>query len=118
MHELSIARGMMSNLKPWLDEQPDELRVGRIVVKAGPFRAVVPEALEGAWEVVRTRHSKTLESVVLVDPTYIEVVCRECGETLNAARAVFKCPKCGSVELSMSGGNELFIEDIETYTED
>lgn len=113
MHELSIAKGMMANLRPWLDEQGEDVRVGKIVVKAGPFRAVVPEALIGVWEVVRMEHPKTAESVVEVDPSFIEVKCRACGHVWNASRATFVCVKCGSGELEFGGGNELFIEDIE-----
>ncbi len=114
MHELSIAQGMMANLRPWLDDQPEDLRVLKIVVKAGPFRAVVPDALIFAWEVVRNEHPKTAGSVVEVDASFIEVKCRACGESWNAERAVFKCPKCGSDNLEFGGGNELFIEKIET----
>ena len=118
MHELSIAKGMMANLRPWLDEQGEDVRIGRIVVKAGPFRAVVPEALIGAWEVVRMEHPKTAESVVEVDSSFIEVKCRACGHVWNASRATFVCVKCGSGELEFGGGNELFIEDIEIINED
>jgi len=116
MHELSIAQGLMANLRPWLDSQTDDFRVAKIVVKAGPFRAVVPEALIGAWEVVREEHPKTSGSVVEVDAAFIEAKCNTCGKVWNAERAVFKCPACGSDELEFGGGNELFIEDIETYS--
>jgi len=114
MHELSIAQGIMANLRPWLDQQPEDFRVQKIVVKAGPFRAVVPEALIFAWEVVRNEHPKTEGSIVEVDPSFIEVECLSCGEKWDAERAVFKCPDCGSDELKMGGGNELFIQDIVT----
>jgi len=115
MHELSIAKGMMANLRPWLDDQPGDFRVGKITVKAGPFRAVVPDALVFAWEVVRNEHPKTVDSFVEVDPSFIEAKCRDCGHLWNAERAVFACPKCGSGEIEFGGGNELFIENIETY---
>lgn len=101
------------NLRPWLDEQADGVRIGKIVVKAGPFRAVVPEALIGAWEIVRREHPKTAESFVEVDASFIEVKCVDCGHVWNADRATFICEKCGSGELEFGGGNELFIEDIE-----
>ncbi len=104
----------MTNLRPWLDEQPDDLRLQKIIVRAGPFRAVVPEALVFAWEVVRKEHPKTVDSVVEVDTSYIAVTCKKCGESWNAERAVFTCPKCGGENLEMGGGNELFIEEIET----
>ncbi len=116
MHELSIAQGIMANLRPWLDDQPENFRVSKIVVKAGPFRAVVPSALVGAWEIVRLDHPKTSGSVVDVDPSFIRVECRDCGHSWDASRAVFACDKCGSDNLEFSGGNELFIEDIKTYT--
>lgn len=113
MHELSIAKGMMTNLRPWLDEQGENVLIGKIVVKAGPFRAVVPEALIGAWEVVRMEHPKTANSTIEVDPSFIEVKCKACAHVWNANRAIFVCEKCGSGELKFGGGNELFIEDIE-----
>lgn len=118
MHELSIAKGMMANLRPWLDGQPDGLRVRKIRVKAGPFRAIMPDALVSAWEIVRMEHPKTAESSVEIDPSYISVICKGCGATWDAERPVFTCPKCGSSDLEFGGGNELFIEDIETYMEE
>ncbi|MCK5832657.1 hydrogenase maturation nickel metallochaperone HypA [bacterium] len=118
MHELSIARGIMANLRPWLDEQDDRLRLNEIVVKCGPFRAVVPDALEAAWDVVRKEHNKTLLSQITIDATAIAVSCGDCGYSFNVGRPVFKCPKCEGDNLSFSGGNELYIEDIKTKLEE
>lgn len=103
MHELSIAKGMIANLRPWLDEQPEGLRIGKIVVKAGPFRAIMPQALISAWEIVRREHAKTVKSVVEIDHSCIEVVCRSCGATWEAVRPVFTCPKCQSSDLEFMG---------------
>jgi len=47
----------MANLRPWLDEQGERFRVAEIVVKCGPFRAVIPDALSAAWDVVREEHA-------------------------------------------------------------
>lgn len=117
MHELSIAHGILHNLAPWLSAQDENLRVVKIIIKAGPLRAVVPEALVSAWEIVRNEHIKTKNSLLEVDETYVKVACKDCGENWDAERAIFKCPKCNSQNLEIGGGNELFIESIETEME-
>jgi len=108
----------MHNLAQWLDAQGEDLRVTKIIIKAGPMRAVVPDALIGAWEIVRTEHKKTKNSTLEVDASFIKVSCKDCGEIWNAERAVFICPKCHSQNLEIGGGNELFIESIETEKEE
>ncbi|HHS50529.1 MAG TPA: hydrogenase maturation nickel metallochaperone HypA [candidate division Zixibacteria bacterium] len=118
MHELSIAKGIMANLRPWLDEQPESLRVEEIVIKCGPFRAVVASALVAAWEVVRAENPKTAESRLTIDNTSIKIHCNDCGVDFDARRPIFKCRKCDSDNLAMSGGNELFIENIKTNSEE
>jgi hydrogenase nickel incorporation protein HypA/HybF len=117
MHELSIAQGIFENLRPWLDSRGDLIKIGKIIICAGPMRAVNPEALIGAWEIVRIGHTKMNESFLEIDPSFIQVKCKKCGGSWNAERAVFKCELCGSDQLELGGGNELFIESIETFSE-
>ncbi len=108
----------MANLRPWLDEQGERFRVAEIVVKCGPFRAVIPDALSAAWDVVREEHAMTRDSAITINPTAITVSCADCGHSFDARRPVFKCPNCGGEGLSFSGGNELYIEDIKTKLEE
>jgi len=118
MHELSIAKGMLANLEPWLEEQSEDIRIGKIVVRAGPFRAIVEQALEFAWEVVRRENEKLKNSHIELDITRIKVKCNKCGYSTEATRPMFTCKECNSNDLIIEGGDELYISDIEIIKEE
>jgi len=115
MHELSIAESLIKIIGEEMTKHGlKKLLMVKIVY--GQISAIVPEALETAFEVL-TVGTPFEGARVEVEVKPMVVRCRQCGEEFSPAheeRILMPCPKCGT-ELGheIISGRELYIEHIE-----
>lgn len=115
MHELSIAESLIKIIREEMAKHGlSKLLTAKIV--HGQISAIVPEALETAFEILTV--GTPLEGAVIELETRPMVVrCRDCGHEFSPSqeeRFLMPCPQCGT-ELGheIIAGRELFIEHIE-----
>jgi hydrogenase nickel incorporation protein HypA/HybF len=112
MHELSIAEAIAAVA----ERQAAGRRVFAVEVTVGALRQVVPAALEFAFEVAT--QGTALEGAALrIETVPASGRCAGCGATTVFARFPFACGACGSVDVELSGGEELLVESIEVDDE-
>jgi hydrogenase nickel incorporation protein HypA/HybF len=92
------------------DEYPS-CQVKSIRVRIGEFSGVEPELLANAYSLLVTDTSFA-RARLEVNRAKLEAVCSLCESDFRIKRFTFRCPYCGSRELSVVGGEELLLESI------
>ena len=108
MHELSIANSVVRVAS----EQADGRRVTKVWLRVGHLRQVVPSALAFAFELV-AEGTPVEGAELVIEDVPASVCCRECrGESLLDGFPA-ACPRCGSLNVEVVGGEELLVESLE-----
>ncbi len=115
MHELSLVEGILAIVREELAKH-GLCRLLRVRVKHGALTAVVPEALETAFEVL-TAGTDLAGALLETELVPLSVRCRSCGQEFSPKdedRFLMPCPACGA-ELghTVLTGRELLIDSIE-----
>lgn len=112
MHELAIALDVIQSAVKAI---PDNLRkqpVEKVTLDIGKMAGVTADSLRFCFEIAA--RGTTLESAVLViNDIPVNVRCRACQSVWEMQEPEFFCGKCGSSDISMETGRELFIRSIE-----
>jgi len=114
MHELSIATGLMEQVKAAAAEHGVS-RVESLHITIGAMRQVVPEALAMAFEVVSEgtlAEGATLE--IVEEP--IRARCRQCGRQFDCRIGEFVCPGCGQADVRLTMGNDIVLTSMTCTT--
>jgi hydrogenase nickel incorporation protein HypA/HybF len=108
MHELSLAEAIAAIA----EEHAGGRRVAKVEVKVGHLRQVVPSALTFAFQLVTQGTSVEGAELEIKDvPT--RVACRICKADSHLLELPFACPSCGSVDVDVRTGQELFVDALE-----
>lgn len=111
MHELKIAEDLSSIV---LETARNEklLRVTKVNISFGRMIQIVPEIFEFAFrESVRDSLAQDAEIDIEIIP--VKMKCKQCGTDFQIKDNRFTCNNCGSTDLIMINGKELFIKSIE-----
>lgn len=87
-----------------------QVRAVRLAI--GRLSHVEPDALRFAFDVV-TRHGIAHGARLEITATEGTAWCMRCSDTVPLARLGDACPRCGSYQLQVSGGDDLRVQDIE-----
>jgi hydrogenase nickel incorporation protein HypA/HybF len=110
MHELSLAEAIAAIA----EEHAGGRRVAKVEVKVGHLRQVVPSALTFAFELVT--HGTSIEGAELeIKDVPARVACRSCKADSRLVELPFACPSCGSVDVDVRAGEELFVDALELF---
>jgi hydrogenase nickel incorporation protein HypA/HybF len=110
MHERSLARGLLRQVQAVADDHYP-CCVRSIRVHIGEFSGVEAELLASAFaalaEETPLRHAE-----LVVERTPLQAACRRCRGEFHVQKFVFRCPTCGSPDLTVFGGEELLLDSI------
>jgi hydrogenase nickel incorporation protein HypA/HybF len=115
MHERSLVRALLRQVET-LAAQHRSSRVIGIRVRIGEFSGVEPELLESAYDDL-VEQTSLRGAELAIDRVPLEAICQQCGKRFQIADYRFECAGCGSVQLTISGGEELLLESV-TMEED
>jgi hydrogenase nickel incorporation protein HypA/HybF len=108
MHELSIAEAIVAIA----EEHAGGRRVAKVELKIGHLRQVVPSALTFAFELV-TQGTSIEGAELEIEDVPARVACRTCKADNRLVEFPFACPSCGSVDVDVRAGDELFVDALE-----
>ena len=120
MHEWSIAQSVANLVR----EKVGGDFTGRVVavnVKIGKLRGVPSHVLRSCFEALTTG-TPVEEARLEITEVEPKARCRSCGRTVLPADLLpdgphysvhRPCPSCGSDDIEIAAGNELFVESIE-----
>lgn len=111
MHEVSLCMELVSSLE---DEARSRgfARVRAVWIEVGQRRAVEPEAMRFAFDVV-TRGTLVEGARLHLEETVARGWCFGCDQEVILDAAVVLCPRCGSPRTRVVSGEELRIRQIE-----
>jgi hydrogenase nickel incorporation protein HypA/HybF len=108
MHELSVASAVLNTAL----KHADGRRVSVVSLRVGRLRQVVPESLRFYFEIVARDTSCQDAGLELVEID-AQLRCGPCGRTWSPQIPAFRCPDCGSAEVTIEAGEELEVDYIE-----
>jgi hydrogenase nickel incorporation protein HypA/HybF len=112
VHELSLADAIVEVAR----EHARGRRVTTVEVKIGQLRQVVPDALEFAFDLVA--EGTNVEGAALqVEHVPARLACADCEAETVVAAFPLVCGRCGSLDVSVVGGDELRVESLELEDE-
>ena len=108
MHELGIAEGILQIVRAHM---PPKGRVVSIHLKAGKLHAIVPESLRFYFEHL-ARGTPLQGARLEIEEVPVKVRCTSCGTTHSLDLPIFRCQACGSWDVEVVSGKELFVDHI------
>jgi hydrogenase nickel incorporation protein HypA/HybF len=108
MHELAIAGSVVEIVS----RHASARAVGRVELKVGHLRQVVPSALEFAFELLS--EGTCMDGAELcIEHVAPAGRCRICDAPSTIDGFPLRCPRCGSLDVELTAGEELQVEAIE-----
>lgn len=111
MHELSIVASLFEIMEEKAREQ-QAVRIVRVSLKVGQLGGVVPEFLQTAFDVYK-QGTIAAEAVLEIAVVPLRIKCRKCGEKAEKDDFIFTCPACGSTDLEVLQGLDLFLDKLD-----
>lgn len=111
MHEIKIAEDL--SLIVLETANKEKLRkVTRVNISFGQLVQIVPDIFRFAFsETVKSSVAENAEVNIEIVP--VKLKCMVCGDDFNINENLFACNKCGSTDVGIIQGKELFIKSIE-----
>ncbi len=111
MHEMSLCQSILQTLEEQARVRKFS-RVERVCLEVGPFSGVEVEALRFGFDVVMRGSLADTATLEIVE-TPAQAWCFACAETVPIVQRYDACPRCGSHQLRVTGGDELKIKELE-----
>ena len=108
MHELGLCTSIVDAVGQRAGDRP----VARVRVRVGRLHHIHPEAFDQSFAVAAlgTSAEGAAAELVLLP---VQARCARCNATWDGDELPIGCPKCGSVAVEVTGGDELMLESIE-----
>jgi hydrogenase nickel incorporation protein HypA/HybF len=113
LHEIGLCEAIMEAVERRAEGRP----VSRVKVRVGARHRVVPPSFDQAFSLVS---DGTVAEAATLDLELIpaRITCGTCGEQTDADDVFAVCPRCGSTDLEIEGGDDLMLESIDIRPSD
>lgn len=111
MHELAIARSLLDTARDHAHERGAR-RIVSIHCRIGVIRQVHEDTLREAFEIAKDG-SIAATAELRVTSVGMKLECTRCDERAELSGWAFECPRCGSTDIRLQGGDELELTSIE-----
>jgi len=110
MHERSLVRALLRQVENMAAAYP-AVRVLSIQVRIGEFSGVEPDLLASAYDDL-IGDTPLRGAALKLERVPLQAVCRQCGRPFHIERFHFQCERCGSPDLTLSGGEEMLLDSV------
>ena len=111
MHEYSIVQSLLNQCEE-IAKKNSATRVIKAVIKIGVMSGVEPQLLETAFNTFKEGTiCNNCEYVGEIQPIVID--CNKCHTISTLNKNEYCCPKCQSVELDVTDGEDLILLQLE-----
>lgn len=111
MHELGIAAAILDRVAAEADRHP-KARFTRVGVRVGEISGVDREALSFGFECL-IKDTQFEKLALAIEPCPRVQRCSTCTHEFPAPDSLTACPKCGNINTTCIGGEELDIAFVE-----
>lgn len=111
MHEMSVT---MSLLDLILDEaaKAGASKISEVNIVIGQMTGIIDDYVRANFELL-SQDTPAEGATLSFRNIPRQTRCRNCGHTFQPSEFEWNCPECQSLELEITGGNELYVESIE-----
>lgn len=113
MHEMSLAESVIQ-IAEGTARQHGGTRVSAITLEIGLLAGVEIEALRFCFGAA-SQSSLAAGATLVIEQPGGRAWCMPCAESVPLSSLVEACPRCGSHQLQVTGGNELKVREIEIH---
>lgn len=111
MHEMSLAEGVLQIIEDAAKTQ-NFSRVKTVWLEIGQLAGVEVEAMKFCFDAV-TRDSIAQDAKLEIVGKPGQAWCLHCAETVQVQALYDACPKCGSHQVQVTGGNEMRVKELD-----
>ena len=112
MHELALSQAIADTVI----RHADGRRVGRVEVRIGHLRQVVPDSLQFSWELL-TCDTDLAGCELVIEHVPAVIVCGACAQPTQLELPIFVCGNCESTDVTLVSGEEFLIASIDRTLE-
>lgn len=116
MHELSIAQSLVGQARKVCQEQQAR-RVTALALRVGTLSGVDPEALKMAFPLA-AEDSVAAGAALSIETIEADVTCAACGAASEPEPPFLYCAACGSRDVQIRKGRELYVHSMEVEFEE
>lgn len=113
MHEMSLAQSVLQIVADTA-RQNGGTRVSSVTLEIGTLAGVEIEALRFCFDAA-SRRTLAAGAALRIERPEGRAWCMPCGETVRVDGLADGCPRCGSYQLQVTGGDELRVREIEIH---
>lgn len=113
MHELTIARQIISIVEEEIGNHLQKGYVRSITFKTGKLNAIIPESLIFIFEAIKTDYSSLKDAHLIIEEIPLRIRCKNCGNDSAIEEPQFTCNRCKSPEIEIVSGSEMIVEKID-----
>lgn len=111
MHEYSIVSSLIESCQKHADEN-NAKKVTKVAVKIGVLSGVEPRLLSEAFEAFK-EGSVCDGAEFVMDIQKVKIRCNACGYECELQTNEFLCPRCGSGDLEVLDGEDMYLMSLE-----
>ena len=111
MHELSLIQSALDIAVEHARNAGAE-RIVSMTLRIGAMSAVVPDALEFAFEVLKA-DTIAVDASLVIDTVPVVCRCAHCDREFEAHDIIFACPTCGKRSADVRSGRETELSSME-----
>jgi hydrogenase nickel incorporation protein HypA/HybF len=86
-------------------------KVSEIHVSIGPLSGVEPMLVQSAFDHLAPE-SQLIDTILKIDRTQLEAICRQCRESFVVESYCFQCPACQSRSVRITKGDEFRLLSV------
>jgi hydrogenase nickel incorporation protein HypA/HybF len=111
MHEMSVTMSLMNLVLEEAAKAGAKKIVGVNIV-IGQMTGIIDHYVQANFELL-SQNTPAEGAALSFRNIPRQARCRNCGHTFQPSEFEWNCPECQSLELEITGGNELYVESIE-----
>jgi len=111
MHEIRIAEDLTGIILEVAGREKLS-KVTQVNIIFGQLIQIVPDIFEFAFRET-VRDTIACDAIVNIEIIHVKMKCRNCTTEFRINENIFTCHNCGSTELDILEGKELFVKSIE-----
>ncbi len=111
MHEYSIVQSLIDSCEEHV-RQNNAKKVTKVAIKIGVLSGVEPYLLNEAFEAFK-QDTICNEALLVMNIQKVKVHCNKCLAESELEKNEFICPKCGSFDIDVLDGEEMYLMSLE-----
>ena len=112
MHELSIVETLIEQVEKEVLQSGHEGRIVQLDLVIGRLSGVNADSIRFAFELL-SPDTKLAGARLCIEEPRAVCRCEDCRADTEIDELTASCPVCGSIHVSMVGGQELMLDSIE-----